>query len=304
MDECCCQTGPPSLQIARAASVMSVRTFHTFVFSPLFFGRRWFRQADVHATDNTRCAPQVVPEQACGATIPIFSTVFSGAFDPCTSTVTLVPRLPFTPGDTGMGCRLSGEFSNFDCWDAAYTFTVETTPADIIAGCLSNLALIDLDQVPFGTERRVTNDPFNGSPTFSDTLISAVPTIAATCPNPFNHQVACSFSFQYSTIGDTRHCNQRNDAFISIPTQHLIATASRSRFSSNANWCKRTRGPIYVDPDFVGIGQSTPGPCADIACAHYLPASGIFEVPPMNQSIHIALCSTPPVQCNQTPILF
>jgi hypothetical protein len=304
MDECCCQTGPPRLLLARAASVLSVRAFHTFVFSPLFCARRWFRKADVHATDNTRCAPQIVPDQDCSVTVPIFGNVFTGAFDPCTTPVTLVPTRPFGPTDDGFTCRLAGEFSAFDCWNAVYSFTVETTPADLIAACLSNLAMINLDDVPFGTERRVTNDPFNGSPIFSDTLISSVPSIATACPNPFSYELASSFAFNYTTLGDTRHCNSRQDGFISIPTQHLIVSASRSRFSSNATWCNRTRGPIFVDPDFTNACVSLPGSCAETACIRYQPAAGILDVPPMNQSNHIALCTLTPVGCNPTPIPF
>jgi hypothetical protein len=303
MDECCCQTGPPTLQLARAVSILSVRAFHIFVFSPAFCGRRWFRKCEVSAMDNGRCG-FALPNQDSVANIPIFSSAFSGGFDPCSTTETLVPSQPFVPSDTTLSCRLAPEFSGFDCWDAHYTLTVETTPTDLIAACLANMALIDLNQVPFGTQRKVVNDVFNGSPVFSDSLIATTPSGAAACADPFNHRLAASFAFEYTTIGGTRHCTDSRDRRIEMPTQHLIVSASRSRFSTNATWCKRTRGPIFIDPDFAQWCVSQPGACAEIGCSHYLPATGLIDVPPPNQSIHIGLCQAPAAPCNPTPIQF
>jgi hypothetical protein len=303
MDECCCQTGPPTLQLARAVSVLSVRAFHIFVFSPAFCGRRWFRNCAVHAIDNGRCG-FALPDQDSAASIPIFSNVFTGVFDPCTTTTALVPSAPQVPSDTTLSCRLAPEFSAFDCWDANYTLTVETTPGDLIAACLSNLALIDLDQVPFGTSRKVMNDVLNGSPVFSDSLIATTPSGAPACADPFNHQLAASFAFEYTTIGGTRHCTNSRDRRIEMPTQQLIVSATRSRFSANSTWCKRTRGPIFIDPDFSTFCISQPGACADTACAYYLPGAGRIDVPATNQSVHIGLCSAPASPCNPTPIPF
>jgi hypothetical protein len=304
MDECCClPSGPPSLQLARAVSILSVRAFHIFVFSPLFCAQRWFRNCSVHAVDNGRCG-FALPNQDSQATIPIFSSVFSGAFDPCSTTETLVSSAPFVPSDTTLACRLAPDVSAFDCWDALYTLSAETTPADLIAGCLSNLALIDLDQVPFGVQRKVVNDVFNGSPVFSDSLIATNPPGAPACPGFFNHQLAASFAFEYTTIGGTRHCTNSRDRRIEMPTQHLIVSATRSRFSANSTWCKRTRGPIFIDPDFAAFCVSRPGACVETECSHYLPASGIIDVPAINQSIHIGLCQNPAAPCNALPIAF
>ncbi len=304
MDECCCQTGPPTLQLARAVSVLSVRLFHVFGFSPLFCGRRWFRNCAVHAVDNGRCG-FALPDQDVQASIPIFANTFAGIFDPCTTTTTLTPSAPFVPSDTSLGCRLAPEFGDFDCWNASYTLTVETTPADLIAACLSNLALIDLDQVPFGIQRRVDNNVFDGSPVFGDSLVATNPPTAIACADPFfNQRLAASFAFEYTTIGQTRHCTNDGSRRIEMPTQHLIVSASRSRFSANAAWCKYTRGPIFIDPDFTAFCVSRPGVCATTACAHYLPAAGMIDVPTMNQSIHIGLCQNPAAPCNPTPIPF
>jgi len=303
MDDCCCIQGPPRLQLARAVSILSVRAFHIFVFSPVFCGRRWFRKCEVSAVDNGRCG-FALPNQDSEASIPIFSSVFTGAFDPCSTTENLVPGAPFAPSDTTLACRLAPEFSVFDCWNALYTLTVETTPADLIAACLANLALIDLDQVPFGTQRKVLNDVFNGSPVFVDSPIATTPSGAAACANPFNQQLAASFAFEYTTIGGTRHCTNSQDRRIEMPTQLLIVSATRSRFSTNSTWCKRTRGPIFIDPDFTAFCVSRPGACAEIACAHHLPAAGVIDVPSMNQSIHIGLCTAPAAPCNPTPIAF
>lgn len=303
MDECCCQTGPPTLQIARTVSVLSVRAFHIFVFNPAFCGRRWFRNCEVSAVDNGRCG-FALPNQDSEATIPIFSSVFTGAFDPCSTTTTLLPSAPLIPSDTTLACRLAPEFSAFDCWDALYTLSVETTPADLIAACLANLALINLDRVPFGTQRKVVNDVFNGSPVFSDSLIATTPSGAAACADPFNHQLAASFAFEFTTIGVTRHCTNSRDRRIEMPTQHLIVSATRSRFGANSTWCKRTRGPIFQDPDFANFCVSRPGACAEQACVHYLPTAGVLDVPAMNTSVHVALCSSPAAPCNPTPIAF
>ena len=114
MDECCClPAGPPTLQLARAVSILSVRAFHIFVFSPVFCGRRWFRKCEVSAVDNGRCG-FALPNQGSEANIPMFSDSFAGIFDPCTTTTTLVPSAPFVPSDTTLACRLVPEFSAFD----------------------------------------------------------------------------------------------------------------------------------------------------------------------------------------------
>jgi hypothetical protein len=269
----------------------------------MFCGRRWFRKCGVSAVDNGRCG-FALPDQNSEATIPIFSSEFTGAFDPCSTPETLVPGPPFFPSDTSLACRLAPEFNVFDCWDAHYTLTVETTPTDLIAACLANLALIDLDQVPFGTQRKVVNDVFNGSPVFSDSLIATTLSGAAACADPFNHKLAASFAFEYASIGDTRHCTNDDVRRIAMPTQHLIVSATRSRFSANSTWCKRTRGPIFIDPDFANSCVSQPGACIETACSHYLPAAGIIDVPAINQSVHIGLCSAPASPCNATPIPF
>jgi hypothetical protein len=282
---------------------MSVVLFATFVFSPVFCGRRFFRRCDVAAVDNGRCG-FALPNQNSGAGVSIFASIFTGDFDPCSTTENLVPKAPQVPTDTSLSCRLAPEFSASDCWNAVYTLTIETTPADLIAACLANLALIDLDQVPFGTQRKVVNDAFNGSTVFSDSQIATAPSGAAACASPFNHQLAASFAFEYSTIGATRHCTNDDSRRIEMQTRHLIVSATRSRFSANRDWCRRTRGPILIDPDFAGSCQSRAGACADVACSHYLPTSGTIDVPTMNESIHIGLCTAPAAPCNPTPIAF
>lgn len=303
MDDFCCQSAPPQLLVARAVSILSVQLFHIFVFAPLFCGRRWFRQCNVEAVDNGRCG-FALPNQNSEASVPFASVVFTGAFDPCVTTETLNRRQPFTPSDDTLTCRLAPGTSSFDCWNAAFTLSVETTIQDLLAVCLSNLALIDLDQVPFGSQRKVVNDPSNGSPIFSDAPIATNPPTAAACPSPFNHTLAASFALEYTTIGDTLHCTDDDTRRIAMPTQHLIVSASRSRFSANATWCKRTRAPIYLDPDFTAFCVSRPGACADVACVHYLPAAGVIEVPSINESVHIGLCAAPAAPCNPTPIQF
>lgn len=300
---CCQPVGPPSLQIARAVSILSVVTFHVFVFAPLFCGRRWYRQCDVHAVDNGRCG-FALEDQDSSATFPIFGFSSTGVFDPCVTFETLNRRQPFNPSDDSLTCRLAPGSSSFDCWNATFTLTVETTPDDLIAACLSNLALIDLDQVPFGVQRKVVNDPINGSPIFTDSPISTNPPTADACPSPFNHTLAASFAFNYTTIGDVEHCTNNDARRIAMPTQHLIVSASRSRFSSNANWCKRTLGPTFIDPDFTQFCVSRPGICAETACVHHLPAEGIIDLPSLNQSIHVAICTSPAAPCNSVPIPF
>jgi len=295
----------PGFGIARAVSVLSVRAFGIFTFSPLFCGQRWFRNCSVHAVDNGRCGFPL-PNLDSAASIPLFASVFTGAFDPCTTTETDVASAPFFASDSSLGCRLSPEFNLFDCWDATFTLSTETLPADLIAACLSNLALIDLDQVPFGSQRKVVNDLFNGSPVFSDSLIATSPPGAAACLStpPFNYALAASFAFEYTTIGGTRHCTNSRDRRIEMPTQLLIVSATRSRFSANSAWCKCTRGPVFIDPDFAAFCVSRPGACAETACAHYLPAAGVIDVPPVNQSVHIGLCTAPAAPCNPIPIPF
>jgi hypothetical protein len=303
MDECCCQTTPGTLQLARAVSILQVRCFHIFVFLPAFCGRRWFRKCNVTSVDNGRCG-FALPNQDSSATVPIFASNFTGEFDPCITSEVLVPSQPFVPSDTSLGCRLAPEFSGADCWDAQYSLTIETIPNDLIAACLANLALIDLNQVPFGTQRRVTNDAVTGAPIFSDSFIATNPSGAAACASPANHQLASSFAFEYSSINTTRHCTNSRDRRIEMPTQQLIVSATRSRFSATSPWCKRTRSPIFIDPDFSAFCTSQPGACNDIACSHYLAANGTIDLPLMNQSIHIGLCTAPAAPCNPTPIAF
>ena len=170
---------------------------------------------------------------------------------------------------------------------------------------MSNLALIDLDQVPFGTQRTVSNDGVTGLPVFSDTLISTATPPTNACPTPLGQRLASSFAFEYTTIGDTRHCTNTLDRRIFMPIQTLIVSARRSRFSANAAWCRRSRGPIFIDPGFSdGWCVSRPGACAETACVHYLPAAGLIGVPALNESVNIGLCTAPAAPCNPTPIPF
>ena len=304
MDECCCSQGPPQLLLSRAVSIFTVLTFHIHSLPgfPFFCGRRFFRQCDVAAVDNGRCG-FAVPNQDSSATIPLFAADHRGTFDPCPTNDILDALPPGAFSDTGQTCRLSPG-GGLDCWDATYALSVETLPADLIAACLANLALIDLAQVPFGTQRTVFNDFFNGTPVFADSPIATGPPLPDACPSPFGHPLAASFAFRYSGAGLVAHCNSRRDARIRMPTYTLVASASRSRFSANATWCNRTRGPILIDPDFANTCNSQPSACADTACTHFLPATGVIEVPPMNQSVHIGLCSNPIAPCNPTPTPF
>jgi len=305
MDECCCQSSPPTLLIARAASVLTVRTFHISSppSEPLFCGRRFFRQCNVTAVDNGRCG-FALPNQDSQASVPIFAANMTGLYDPCSTTETLHDVRPFVFSDSGQSCRLAPGGGAFDCWDAVYSLSVETLPSDLMAACLANLALIDLDQVPFGFQRRVINDFFNGSPVFNDDLIASNLNLPDACTSPFNHPLAASFAFRYAGAGEVEFCTNTQNRRIQMPTYSLIVSASRSRFSANATWCKRTRGPILVDPDFTSTCLSVAGACADMACTHYLPAVGVIEVPPLNQSVHIGLCQAPAAPCNSIPIPF
>jgi hypothetical protein len=301
MDECCCTPGgPPQLLIARAVSIVTVLTFHIHSDPgfPFFCGRRFFRQCSVTSFDNGRCG-FAVPNQDGSAAIPIFALRSAGTFDPCSASDTLDPQPPGTFADAVRTCRLSPG-GGLDCWDATYTLTVETFPNDIIAACLSNLALIDLAQVPFGTQRTVFNNIFNGEPSLTDFPIASNPPLPDACPLAGN-SLAASFAFRYQGSGSVAHCNTRRDTRIRMPTYTLVASASRSRFSSNSTWCKRTLGPILIDPNFDTVCNSQPGPCAQTACAHHLPATGIIDAPGINQSIHISLCTNPAAPCNPTP---
>ena len=304
MDDCCCTQGPPQLLLARAVSVLTVRTFqiHSLPGQPFFCGRSFFRQCNVTAADNGRCGFPL-PNQDSQANVPIFAENIQGRYDPCITTELLTPGPPIAFFATGQTCRLSNN-SGADCWDATYSLTIETTTSDLIAACLANLALIDLDQVPFGTQRRVVNDPFNGSPVFSDSLIAVSPPLPDTCPNPPNHPLAASFAFRYAGVGEVAHCTNTRDRRIQMPTYSLMVSASRSRFSANSTWCRRTRGPILVDPDFTTTCNSQPGACAEIQCTHHLPASGVIDIPLLNQSVHIGLCSAPAAPCNPNAIPF
>jgi len=305
MDECCCNQGPPILQLARAVSVLTVRTFH--ISSPpgieFFCGRRFFRQCNVVAVDNGRCG-FALPDQDSQANVPIFAEHITGLFDPCVTPETLHDVRPYIFSDDSMSCRLAPGGGAFDCWNAIYSLTVETLPEDLIAACLANLSLIQLDQVPFGVQRRVVNDFFNGSPAFSDSFIDTSPPLPDACPSPLNHPLAASFAFRFAGQGEVAHCTNTQERRVQMPTYSLIVSASRSRFSVNSTWCKRTRGPILIDPTFSTNCISTTGACADTACAHYLPATGVIDVPALNESVHIGLCTAPAAPCNPTPIPF
>ena len=304
MDDCCCTQGPPQLLMARAVSILTVLTFHIHSLPglPFFCGRRFFRQCDVTAVDNGRCG-FAVPNQDSSATVPIFAADNRGIYDPCATSELLEPHTPVAFSDTGQTCRLSPG-GGLDCWDATYALSVETLPSDLMAGCLANLALIDLGQVPIGTQRTVINDFFNGSPVFSDSLIATSPPLPDACASPFNHPLAASFAFRYAGSGEVAHCTNTRNRRVQMPTYTLIVSASRSRFSANATWCKRTRGPVLIDPDFATNCISRAGACADTACTHHLPAAGVIDVPPLNLSIHIGLCQAPAAPCNPTPIAF
>lgn len=306
MDECCCNQGPPILQLARAVSILTVRTFHIsspIGITPFFCGRSFFRQCHVVAVDNGRCGAEQATHVG-DASVPIFAQNITGAYEPCVTTSTFHDVAPYNFSDGGMGCRLAPGGGVLDCWNATYTLSVPTTPQDLIAACLANLSLIDLEQVPFNVQRTVRNDFFTGAPSFTDTFLNTSPPLPDACPSPFNHPLAASFAFRYAGPGEVAHCTDRGTSRVQMPTYSLIATASRSRFSANSTWCRRTRSPILIDPDFSTNCISRTGPCADIACAHYLPAAGVIDVPALNESIHIGLCSAPAAPCNPTPIPF
>lgn len=294
----CCPSGPPALLMARANAVFSVRAFniHSKPGQPFFCANSYFRQCEVVGLDNGVCGFTPPEHVDASASIPLFAEQVIGAFDPCNTNESLTYELPIGFGAAGMSAKLNV------CWDGTYTLSVPTTVDDMIAATMAYLSLINLNDVPLGTERRVSNNFFNGSPVFADFPIAAIPGPDA-CVQAGSRVASC-FTVRYMGVGEVFHCTSARTRRIQMPTYLFRITIARSRFEVNADWCKRTRTNFLLDPDFVSTNMSGAGACVESECVHHQAASGIIEVPQRNSSIHIGLCSNPPAPCNPTPIPF
>ena len=289
------------MRIARAVSILTVRLFniHSLPGEPFFCGQGMYRQCDVAAVDNNRCGTPVGNPNS-QAVCPLFTTLAVGTFDPCNTFEVVGPGPPHLFSDTTHSCRLTS--GGFDCWDAVFTLSIPVTVQDMIAGCLANLALIDLNAVQFGMERRVVNNQGTGAAEFSDWLIGQTPGMDR-CVSPGATELASSMSVRYG-LGETAPCDDTGARRIIMRNRILTITASRSRFETNATWCARANAPILEQPDFVSSCNSVAGACSDAGCVHYNPATGIIEVPPENSCVHIGLCTNPAAPCNAIPIDF
>ena len=306
----CCPTGPASIRFARATSGINIGVFHSHgaPFSQQFFcGRRFFRRCVVTAPENGVCGlPGEIGHADSAASIAFPTEFFIQDFGPCVTNDNLTRSAfpdPEIITDTSITTKLANNSSQ-RCWDAAYAFSVEVTINDIVAACLSNLALIDLAQVPLGTQRTVSNDSVTGAPIFGDSLIATRPSIGDFCTGFLNENVAGNFGIKYTGTGEIFACSS-NTTFIrrvQMPVFFLVVTASRSRFEATAPWCRSQSDAFFTDPNFTTTCNSTRRFCSTVACDHFAAASGTIEVPTEpNTSVAITLCTTPPVPCNPTP---
>lgn len=308
MDECCCNTIPPGLQLARATSNLRATFFNVRnVDNPaLFCGRRLWRHCTATGADNGLCLPQATFSSA--GDFPGFETAPQGAppANPnCAGNARdLLPVGPVTEAtEQSLRCTWVQIPGGNACWNAVYQLSVEVTLVDLIAVCVANLGLIDINAVPFGTDRSIRNVA-GGGVSIGDAPITAAGLPAPFCtPAPgFTH--ASWLHVEWQGHSGATLCSDDPSRRISFPTREVIIRAGRTRFSAGATWCLRTKTPISGGLSEAADCFSPLGTCAVVDCKHLLPAVGIIGLPLENHATEIALCTNPGSPCNPTPIAF